>query len=66
MMKYSTLMKYISNLEFLLREDSTSLSDAVELGLFVFAEGPWTMIHPFDRGKHPKILITGKSMAQSL
>ena len=34
-------------------EDSTSLSDAIELGLL--DKGPWTMIHPLINGKHPKI-----------
>ena len=34
-------------------EDSTSLSDAKELGLL--DKGPWIMIHPLTNGKHPKI-----------
>ena len=34
-------------------EDSTSLSDAIELGLL--DKGPWIMIHPLTNGKHPKI-----------
>jgi putative mRNA 3-end processing factor len=34
-------------------ENSTSLSDAIELGLL--DKGPWIMIHPLTNGKHPKI-----------
>ena len=34
-------------------EDSTPLSDAIELGLL--DKGPWIMIHPLTNGKHSKI-----------
>ena len=34
-------------------EDSTPLSDAIELGLL--DKGPWIMMYPLTNGKHPKI-----------
>ena len=34
-------------------EDSTPLSDAIELGLL--DKGPWIMMYPLTHGKHPKI-----------